>query len=296
MIELGIVGLDTSHASAFTDVVGDFEDMRIGGVWDGHDVRDEEYVDDFCARYDTQRYDDLSGLVDAVDAAMVLTVNWETHRPLAVSCLDAGLPTLVDKPLAGRRADVEAIERAADDAPLFGGSALPFHPKVASLPRGEDGRTVFAAGYNDFFYYRVHLSDTLRSLADAHWTEVRPHGNTGTTLSVEFADGTEATARFDGSSQNGRFSVLDVGDRTRTVEIPSDRGTLSEMYGPYLSAFRDVIVGDADHTSRLVDSTMLLLAIELAVEEDRPVRPDTDRLDTLHVDGDDFLAQYQPYY
>lgn len=296
MIDIGVVGLDTSHASAFADVLAGFDDMRLRGVWDDGAVRETAYVEDFCETYDARRYDRIGRMADRVDAAMVLTVNWETHRPLAVQFLEAGVPTLVDKPLAGRREDVDAIADAAEHAPLFGGSAVPFHPEFDGLPRGERERVMFAAGYNDFFYYRVHLTDTLRLLAGADWVEVAPTDKPGTTVDVRFDDDTHATLRFDGCADHGTFSVLDVGARTRTVEIPADRETLAEMYGPYLKAFRAAVRGDRDDTRRLLDSGRLVLAIEAALRERRPVHPDDEAIDGVHVDGAAFLDGYDPYY
>ena len=296
MIDIGFVGLDTSHASAFAEVLAGFDDVRLHGVWDGGAVREAAYVEEFCGTYDARRYDRLDRMVDRVDAAMVLTVNWETHRPVAARFLEAGVPTLVDKPLAGRREDVDAIAAAAAHAPLFGGSAVPFHPDFDCLPRGERDRVVFAAGYNDFFYYRVHLTDTLRLLAGTDWAEVAPTAKPGTTVDVRFGDDTHATLRFDGCTDDGRFSVLDVGAETRTVELPADRGTLAEMYRPYLGAFRAVVRGERDDADRLLDSGRLLLAIEAALDRGRPVRPDDGAIDDVDVDGAAFLDGYDPYY
>ncbi|WP_435156425.1 Gfo/Idh/MocA family protein [Haladaptatus sp. DFWS20] len=296
MIDVGLVGLDTSHAEAFASTLSDFGDMELNGIWDGGSVREQAYVEDFCDTYNTCRYEDLDQMVDRVDAAMVLTVNWETHRPIAIRFLEEGVPTLVDKPLAGNRKDVDAIAEATEHAPLFGGSAVPFHPDFDDIPRGEDDRTMFAAGYNDFFYYRVHLTDTLRLLADADWADVTPTAKPGTTVDIRFTNETHATLRFDGNSVGGSFSILDVGDRTRTIEIPAKKEALREMYGPYLETFRNVVYGERDTTDRILDSAGLLLAIETALAKGQTVRPNDDAIDDLHVDGVAFLDQYDPYY
>lgn len=295
MLDIGIVGLDTSHAESFASVIDGTSDMTVAGVWDGAAVRDQEYITTFCEEHDTEQCT-LSALVDRVDAAMVLTVNWETHQPLATRFLNAGIPTFVDKPLAGCQADIDAIADAAETTPLFGGSALPFHPDISVLPCGDPNRTVFAAGYNDFFYYRVHLVDTVRHLADADWVSVCPSDGPGTTVDISFENDTHAAIRFDGSPDSGTFSVLDVGTKTRTVELRGDSQTLAEMYRPLVQAFRTVVRGGRDDTAQRLDAGTLLLAVEVAINEDRAITSESESIDAVAIDGERFLAQYEPYY
>ena len=296
MVEVGVLGLDTSHAASFADVLADSDDATVAAVWDSGDVRDDAFVRSFCEEYEARRYEEPEAMVDEVDAAMVLTVDWETHVPLAELFLEADVPTLVDKPLAGCPDDVNRLEAAAGDASLFGGSSVPFHPSMAELPQGGSDRTLYAAGYNDYFYYRVHLSDTVRFLADSRWESVEPTTEPGTTMRVTFANGTHAVTRYDGGHGDGVFGVLDVTDQTRTVEIPSDEATLAELYDPYLDAFLDAVRGRRDDTDRIVDSARLALAIEAAIEEGRRVTPESSSLEESRVAADPFVDDYEPYY
>lgn len=296
MIEVGVLGLDTSHPTSFAEVLSETEDATITAVWDSGDVREDAYVQSFCEEYGARRYADPAEMVDAVDAAMVLTVDWETHVPLAESFLEAGVPTLVDKPLAGHVAAVDRLEAAASDTRLFGGSAVPFHPTLTRLPRGGADRTLYAAGYNDYFYYRVHLSDTVRLLADARWEAVEPTSGPGSSIRVTFANGTHSVARYDGGREDGAFGVLDVTDRARTVEVPGDEDTLAELYDPYVGAFLDVVRGRRDDTARVLDSARLALAVEAALDDGHRVTPDSAVLADVYADADSFVADYEPYY
>jgi hypothetical protein len=296
MTDIGIVGLDTSHADAFAGVLDNMDGVTVSGVWDDNDVRDDEYIESFCAEYHARRYEDLNDLSAAVDAVMVLTVDWESHVPFATTFLDDGLPTMVDKPVTGSLAEVSALGRAATNARLFGGSAVPFHSSFSDFERGGTDRTLYAAGYNDFFYYRAHLTDTVRLLADADWSRVTPGDEPGTTVDVGFENGTHATLRFDGSPEDGTFSVLDVGEKTNSVSIEGNQDALTEMYIPFMESFRAVIDGERDDTTRLLDSATLLLAVELAIEIEAEVTPDSEHLATVSVDSSDFLSEYDPYY
>lgn len=296
MIDVGMVGLDTSHASAFAPLLDERDDMRLYSVWDSLKVRDSAYVDSFCDEHDAKRYDGVEAMVDDIDAAMVLTVNWETHRPLAEQFLEVGIPTLVDKPLTGSLDELRALERAADNAPLFGGSAVPFHRKIDSLPRGGSRRTIYAAGYNDYFYYRAHVIDIVRTLADADWREVQLGNEPGTTVDIWFENGTHATLRLDGDEEEGAFSVLDVGETTNIVQIESGRNSLDAMYRPFLSAFNDSVRRERDDTDRVLNSGELLLGVEAAIEQNQPVTPRSNAVNAVNSNGDAFVSDYQPYY
>jgi len=296
--EIGLVGLDSSHPGAFAEILSERADTTVAAVWDSGAVRSEAYTEEFCERHGARRYDDPAEMAGAVDGAMVLTVDWGTHAPLAEPFLAEGVPTLVDKPLAGRLVDVEAIAEAARDggAGLAGGSALPFHPSVASL--AEDGglRTVYCVGYGDPFFYGVHPVDVVRTLTGADWTSVDPRSEPGQAVGVRFEDGSASTVRFDGSAEDASFGVLSVGDRTRTAHVEGTEEELHRMYGPFLAAFVDVVEGRRDERERLVDGASLLLAVDAALESGEVVTPESDALAGVEKDGAAFLADYSPYY
>lgn len=303
MVDIGVLGLDTSHPEAFAAVLDDLRDERddapaITAVWDGGAVRDDGYVDAFCDGVGATRYDDPAAMVGAVDAAMVLAVDWDRHADLAEPFLAAGLPTLVDKPVAGSLADLAALADGAQGTPLFGGSAVPFHPAFEALRESAPDRTLHVAGYNDFFYYRVHAVDLARRLVASDWTGVRPQARTATaTVEVTFADGTLATCRFDGDADSATFGVLDVADRTSATAIEAGEESHRQMYEGYLGAFLDVVGGTApDPTAGVLDAARLLLAVEVALDEERAVAPDDRALALVDRPSDAFVADYEPYY
>ncbi|ELY98346.1 Gfo/Idh/MocA family protein [Natrialba aegyptia] len=297
MIELGVLGLDTSHSETFASILENRSNASVTAVWDGGDVRESEYTREFCERYGATRYDDPHAMIGNVDAAMVLTVDWNGHRHLAVPFLEAGVPTMVDKPVAGSVADVIAIERAAvrGGAPLFGGSALPFHPSVSSLAKTMPD-TAFSVGYGDTFYYGVHLVDSVRLLAGTDWTQVTPNHGPGRVATIDFADGSAATLRFDGPEGDGTFGFLTVGERTQTVQIGSSTAELEQMYEPFLDEFLAAVRGERDDRNRVTDAGTLLVGVQTALETGDPVTPDTGALETAEVASESFLADYEPYY
>src|SRR5437879_11867169 len=58
--------------------------------------------------------DSLLELVASVDVGMVLGQDWDLHLERARPFLEAGKPVFVDKPIAGRRRELDAlVDRAA---------------------------------------------------------------------------------------------------------------------------------------------------------------------------------------
>ena len=306
MTAIGILGLDTSHGEAFAEILSStIESAECGekgpeitAVWDSNAVRDDEYVDAFAADVGARRYDDPAAMVGAVDAAMVLTVDWDRHVSLALPFLNAGLPTLIDKPIAGTLKEIAHLEREAGDTPVYGGSAVPYHPAFRRLPNAARGRTLFVAGYNDFFYYRTHTVDAARRVVGADWTRVSPCSTDDvSTVRVTFADGTTAVLRFDGPTESGTFGALDVADRTRAVELQAGERTHREMYEAFLGEFLAVCRGTtAAPTNSVLDGARLLLGAETALETGRTITRTDPALADLDRPSAPFVADYEPYY
>lgn len=295
MNRIGILGLGSSHPEAFATLLGGMDSMTVSAVWDDGDVRSTDYTRSFADRYNATVYDEPTNLIGRVDGVLVLTVNWDLHSSLAAPFLRAGIPTLIDKPIAGRLEDLETLETLARDGPLFGSSAIPYHPSLDSFPIQQPGRMLCGVGYNHPFYYGVHLTDTMRQLAGDDWRSVTPTGNLGQTVNVVFENDTYATLRLDGPSEHGAFGLLDICERIRTALINSGPEEQREMYGSYLTAFRDVVTGERDGSDHLLNAASLLLAVHTALEVNESIIPTSRALYDAHVNANSFLKTYQPY-
>lgn len=72
-----------------------------------------------AARFGTRHYGDHRALLDTErpDGAIIATPN-ETHVPIALDCLAAGVPVIVEKPLANSLAEAQALLAAEAEAGL----------------------------------------------------------------------------------------------------------------------------------------------------------------------------------
>lgn len=298
MLNIGIFGLDTSHAEAFATILSEKPDVQISAIWDSGDVRDQKYADWFCEQYGATSYAHPKSMYEMIDAAMVLTVNWETHSSLAAPILERGIPTFIDKPVAGSYNDLSTIANAAGQTPLFGGSAIPFHPGLSEIPSELSKRRLYCVGYNDPFYYGVHLTDTVRVLAGVDWKTVKTSKDPGDVVTVAFENDTHATLHLDGPTDGAAFGVMDIGNRIRAEVLRSDERSWETMYSRFIDAFLATVRGERNETSRLLDGAMLLLAIHaaLSAEGQTTITPSSGELRTVHANGEEFLRSYSPYY
>lgn len=299
MMDIGILGLDTSHPGEFASILEGGDRARVTAVWDGGDVHDASHLEQFAEEHDAIACDRPAGMLGEVDGVIVSTVDWSTHNDLAVPFLREGVPTLIDKPLAGSLSEIQAVENVsrANDAPLFGGSAVAFHPAVSSLAPATSPRSVYSVGYDHPFYYGAHLTDTVRTMIDAQWTRIEASDAPGASVEVSFEDGSFASFQFDGAEDDYTFGFLVADDeRTETVTVESDEDELHRMYRSFIDAFLDCIDGDRSETDRLVDAGTLLVGAQAALETGETITPWCQTLADFEVDGSEFLASYSPYY
>src|SRR5881409_1877997 len=111
---------------------------------------------------------DVADLLSRVDAVVVASPAG-THATLALQCIEAGKPCLVEKPFALSVHDAEAVARAAAArrVPVLAGHLLLFHPAVERL------RTLVQGGELGRIYYlyglRVNLGQ-VRADENALWS------------------------------------------------------------------------------------------------------------------------------
>ena len=127
-IRVAVVGvgyLGQHHARLLAAMDG----VELVGVCDVIQAR----VDEVAARYSTTPYRDARDLVSLVDAVTIAAPT-DAHVELAIPFLEAGLPTLVEKPMASSLQDADRLVAAAQRAGalLAIGHTERFNPAVAA--------------------------------------------------------------------------------------------------------------------------------------------------------------------
>ena len=147
-LKLGIIGLDTSHAVAFTKILNDPDNPHHvkgakvvaafkGGSPDIPSSRDrvDRYTKTLVEDFGVKLYPTIEAMCGKVDAVLLESVDGRPHLKQAKPVIEAGLPLFIDKPVAGSLKDAIAIFDLAQS----GGSDV--HLIVAAFRKGNSRRT-----------------------------------------------------------------------------------------------------------------------------------------------------------
>lgn len=186
VIRAGIIGLDTSHAPAFTDLFNDpnaapeIAGIKVvaafpGGSEDLPSSRDRVagYTKDLRDK-GVEIVDSIPALLEKVDVVLIESVDGRKHLEQARPVFEAGKPVFIDKPLAASLADAVAIAELAKkhDVAWFSASSLRFGPGIAAM-RGSNEKVGDVLGcaawspaptdptHPDLFWYGIHGVETL---------------------------------------------------------------------------------------------------------------------------------------
>ena len=147
-LRAGIIGLDTSHVVAFTQLLNaptpkpGLAGVRVtaaypGGSPDIPSSRDRlaGFTKELREKFGVAIKGSIDELLANVDVVLLESVDGRPHLEQARPVLRAGKPLFIDKPLAGSLADAIAIFKLAKETktPCFSSSSLRFSPGIASL-------------------------------------------------------------------------------------------------------------------------------------------------------------------
>ena len=163
-LKIGVVGAGAWGKNHVRQVAA-LADAELAAVCDANEATRQRIARQYPAALVTGEVSELLGRVDAVIVASPAA----THAALALQCIDAGKPCLVEKPFALRLRDAEAVAEAAErrGIPVLAGHLLVYHPVVERL------RTLVQDGVLGQVFYlyglRVNLGQ-VRADENALWS------------------------------------------------------------------------------------------------------------------------------
>ena len=184
-LKLGIIGLDTSHCTAFTQCLNDVAAKNhVAGAKvvaavktfspdiESSASRVEQYTAELRDKWGVEIVGSIAELLPKVDAVLIESVDGRPHLEQARPVIAAKKPLFIDKPIGGTLRDVLEIFRLAKDAgtPVFSSSVYRFYPSMVELKKAPIGDLRSAISYGpahlephhpDFFWYGVHPTEAL---------------------------------------------------------------------------------------------------------------------------------------
>jgi len=181
---VGIIGLDTSHAIAFTRALNDpaagpeFGGYKVVAAYPkgSSDIKSSAdripgYIED-VKKLGVEITGSIGELLDKTDVILLETNDGRLHLDQALEVMKAGKRMFIDKPIAASLTDAIAIFKTAAHykVPLFSSSSLRYIAGVKEVTGGSVGKVLGADTYSpatiekthpDLFWYGVHGVETL---------------------------------------------------------------------------------------------------------------------------------------
>lgn len=185
--KIGLIGLDTSHVTAFTSLLNDSQEKyHIAGAGKvtcafpgGSDDLEVSYsrVDNFTKelheKYGVEILDSPEAVAQNCDLLMITAVDGRAHRELFERTVKFGRPTFIDKPFACNLEDAEAIIELANESavPVMSCSSLRyaenFSPILNSRPKSDImgcdavGPMEFKPPIEGLYWYGCHTVEMI---------------------------------------------------------------------------------------------------------------------------------------
>ena len=184
-LRIGMIGLDTSHVTAFTQLLNDPRHKqhvpggKVVAAYKGGSAdlessytRVDEYTSQLQQKFGVEIVDSIEELCTKVDAIMLTSVDGRPHLEQVKPVFAAGKPVFIDKPVAGSLRDAIKIYRLAEEhgVPCFSSSSYRYYESLTALKKKDVGEVRGAISYGpchlephhpDLFWYGVHPVEAL---------------------------------------------------------------------------------------------------------------------------------------
>lgn len=192
---VGLIGLDTSHAVAFTKVLNAVD---ADPAYSGYKVvaaypqgsldikisvdRTPGFTKD-VQDLGVEIVSSISDLLKKVDVVLLETNDGRRHLEQALPVLKAGKRLFIDKPIAASLKDAKSIFEASEkyNVPLFSSSSLRYMDGIEEARQGSIGKVLGAQAYSpailesthpDLFWYGIHGVEMLFAVMGTGCIEV----------------------------------------------------------------------------------------------------------------------------
>jgi len=254
VFRIGMIGLDTSHVTAFTKFINNpaknYGCKVVAGYPGGSpDVpssadRVDKFTEELRDKYGVEIVDSIEELCRKVDGVLLESVDGRPHLKQARPVIAAKKPLFIDKPMAGNLADVLEIFRLAkeNNVPCWSSSSLRYFPAIVEMKQKDEiGEVLGCDVYSpcsleehhpDLYWYGVHGVEMLFTVMGTGCKSVRRVQ----TPSSEFVVGTWEDGRI------GTYRGLKTGKSSYGVTIFGTKGIIEGgKYGGYEPLVDEII-------------------------------------------------------
>lgn len=220
-LRIGLIGLDTSHVSAFSNLLNNpgaphhVGGGRVAVAFPGVASQDlalsrdrvKGYTDELASKHGVKIVDSAEAVAEQADLVFIESVDGRVHRKIFEQIARFRKPTFIDKPMATSAADAEAMFRLADQhgVPLMSSSSLRYAQNLADALAGRRddivGCDIFGPMSEEpampgLYWYGIHVVEMLVAIMGTGCVELQAFRNDGGDLvRLTYGDGRLASIR-----------------------------------------------------------------------------------------------------
>lgn len=196
-IRIGMIGLDTSHVVAFTELFNNAAHPnhvpggRVVAAFKGGSpdveasaTRVDKFTETLVKNHGVKLCDTIAELCRRVDAIMLESVDGRPHLAQALPVLRARKPMYIEKPIAASLPDACEIFRLSRElnSPVFSSSCLRYAETTQAVRHGKIGRVHYCETYSpaktephhpELFWYGIHGCEALYTVMGTGCRKVR---------------------------------------------------------------------------------------------------------------------------
>lgn len=245
LLRLGIIGLDTSHVTAFTNLLHTATDPnhvaggKVVAAFPGGSPDFPISIDrvpvlqkDMEEKFGVPIVNAIADMRGKVDAILLESVDGRVHLEQFSQIADWGVPVFIDKPLAVCSKEARAIAELAEKhgTRVMTSSALRFAtPLREALADTESGAVVGGDFYGPmafqekapgFYWYGIHSVEMLFAVMGADWktVEVIRNGDYDLIIGVR-SDGAIGTVRGNRTGNNSFGGTIHREKRSQVFDV-----------------------------------------------------------------------------
>lgn len=246
-MKLGIIGLDTSHVTAFTELLnnesstyhvpgGEVIIAFPGGS--GEMKMSIDRVKGFTEKmkhdFDVKIVDSIEEVAEQCDAILLESVDGRVHLEQFKIIAPYGKPTFIDKPFATSWEDAKAIFTLAEkhNTPVMSCSAVRYSEGLVSIRDSIEGKDIYGVDCygplameptHGLFWYGIHTAEMLFSLLGTGCERVTVIKNESHELIVgEWKDGRIGTLRGNRIDDNAFGALVHGNKKNVLVDVTKD--------------------------------------------------------------------------